>query len=286
MMPLFNKILIIGLGLIGGSLAKAIKERNLTGEIIGADNNKENLKLALKDRVIHRSVKLPQEVTGVDLIILATPLGAIKEILKQITPYLSPSTIITDVASTKEEIVKWANVNLPANIHFVGGHPMAGSEQNGFKSANPYLFEKAYYLITPTKETSSAAVDKVMSLVEGIGAVPLKLSPREHDRIVAVISHLPHMVAAALVNTLQGCRDHRRIIPLAAGGFKDTTRIASGVPEMWQEILLSNRKELIQTLDKFMRVLEEYKLALQKSDTQTLLDKLKGARETRSELIP
>lgn len=286
MMPLFNKILIIGLGLIGGSLAKAIKERNLAGEIIGADNNKENLKLALKDRVIHRSVKLPREVTGVDLIILATPLGAIKEILKQITPYLSPGTIITDVASTKEEIVKWANVNLPANIHFVGGHPMAGSEQNGFKSANPYLFEKAYYLITPTKETSSAAVDKVMSLVEGIGAVPLKLSPREHDRIVAVISHLPHMVAAALVNTLQGCRDHRQIIPLAAGGFKDTTRIASGVPEMWQEILLSNRKELIQTLDKFMRVLEEYKLALQKSDTQTLLDKLKGARETRSELIP
>lgn len=283
-MPVFDKILVVGLGLIGGSLALAIKKRNLAREITGVDCREENLKAALDEGAIHRSLELPMEIAGTEIVILATPVGAAGEILELIAPYLSPGTIVTDVASTKDQIVSRAAEILPAGVYFVGGHPMAGSEQNGFRSASADLFKNAYYFLTPVKDTSSTAINKLLSLVKGIGAIPLQLSPQEHDRIVAAISHLPHLAAAALVNTLGTRPDFAGIAPLAAGGFKDTTRIASGVPEMWQEILLSNRKELIPVLENFITVLEEYKQSLQRNDSKTLLSRLKAAREARCSL--
>lgn len=284
-MIIFNKALIIGLGLIGGSMAIAIKKRGLVQSLLAADTSREALEVAREKNIIDGTVELPAGVSDVNLIILATPVLDAGEILEQISPHLSPGTIITDVSSTKEQIVKLASSILPGNVCFIGGHPMTGSERNGFTSAKGELFENANYILTPERKTRYVSVVKLKMLLKAIGATPLEMSPNEHDKLISVVSHLPHLIATALVNTLAASSESDRLINLVAGGFRDTTRIASSDSRLWQQILLSNRQELIKTLDKFTEIIGKYKEILNNNDEQALLDYLETARITRNSFI-
>lgn len=282
---LIEKVTIIGVGLIGGSFGLALNHRQLVAEVTGFDANPENIRLALSAGAIHKEASsLAQAVTGANLVVLATPVLTSEKILSELTACVMPHTIITDVGSTKESIVARAHSVLPGNVYYVGGHPMAGSEIAGMKGADPYLFENAYYLLTPTKKTYQPALQAVRALVESTGARVVEMSPREHDHNVAVVSHLPHLVATALVNTLNDMPGCRSMIPLAAGGFRDTTRIAAGSPVMWRDILASNRRRILKVMQCFRSQWDEYEQQLKDEDYVGLLGKLERAKKIREAL--
>jgi prephenate dehydrogenase len=250
---MFRRVAIIGVGLIGGSLGLTLRKLSLAEVVVGAGRNPENIHLAVKRGALHQGYKTAAEaVANAELVYLSTPVKAIIPTLKEILPYLSPDTIITDAGSTKAEVVRQAESILPPGIFFIGGHPMAGSEQSGIKAASDCLFNNAFYILTPTEKSSLTALAKLKSLAKSLGARIVEMSPEKHDCIVAAISHLPHLIAACLVNTLLAFPDKENFLPLAAGGFKDTTRIAAGNPEMWRDIFLSNQ-EMVLTKSNFFR---------------------------------
>lgn len=279
---LIKKVAIIGVGLIGGSFGLALNHRNLVNEIVGFDTNPENIQLALSAGAIDiEAPSLAQAVDGVDLVVLATPVITSEKLLFQLATHLKQNTIITDVGSTKERISAQANKVLPNGVYYVGGHPMAGSEVAGMKGADPYLFENAYYLLTPTSKTYKPALQAVRGLVESMGARVVEMTPEEHDQNVAVVSHLPHVVAVAIVNTLKDMPEYQNIIPLAAGGFRDTTRIAASSPVMWRDIFTSNRSRILEVIQYFRAALDEYEQLIKDENSIKLQEKLEQARETR-----
>ena len=222
MNPDFNRVAIIGVGLIGGSLGMSLRKNELVGEVVGVDSCVDNLHLAVELGAIDQYAASPAAgVAGADLVIIATPVGATILILHEIWPYLASGAVVTDVGSTKTKVVQEAENMLPPGISFIGGHPMAGSEHNGIKGADPYLFENAFYLITPTTNSKPVALKKVKRLVAGIGAKVVEIEPEKHDLAVAAVSHLPHLLAASLVNTVVNLPESESILPLAAGGFRD-----------------------------------------------------------------
>lgn len=281
---MIERCAIIGLGLVGGSLALALNERGLAKHICGVDTNRENLELALAGEAIHETAGLQDAVAGADLVILSTPVGVIPALLREISGRLKPGAVVTDVGSTKKNIVDEADAVLGPGVHFVGGHPMAGSETSGFAGADPYLFENAFYLLTPTPETDPAALAMMRRLVEGIGAVLMEIPPDEHDLITGAISHLPHLVAAALVNAVNNMPVGERALALAAGGFRDTTRIAAGNPRMWRDIFLTNRQRVLETLGYFRSAVEELEAAVRAGDDESIYSTLDRASRVRREL--
>ena len=202
MKPEFNRVVIVGVGLIGGSLGMALCRRGLAREVVGTGSEPENLRLALELGAIHRfTVSTAGAVAGADLVIIATPVSATIPVLLELLPHLSGGAVVTDVGSTKGEVVREAERAVRPGISFVGGHPMSGSEKTGVRGADPYLFENAFYIITPTPRTPPAALESVRKLAGGVGARVLEMNPEEHDLAVSAVSHLPHLTAAALVNT-------------------------------------------------------------------------------------
>ncbi|MTI79572.1 MAG: prephenate dehydrogenase [Firmicutes bacterium] len=277
-----KRLAIIGVGLIGGSFGLAVNERNLAKEVVGLDNDQRNIELALSSGAIHsKASSLAEAVKDAELVVLATPVLASEEILSQLASLLDENTIVTDVGSTKEIITSLATKILPSGVNFVGGHPMAGSEVTGMRGAHSYLFENAYYLLTPTPETDTTALQKVRNLVEIMGARVVEMTPEEHDQNVAVVSHLPHLLASALVNTLTDMPEYKKIIPLAAGGFRDTTRIAAGCSEMWRDIFRSNSVRIKEVIKSFRTVLDEYEQLIEEDHSAKLQQKLEEARKTR-----
>ncbi|MCF8011543.1 MAG: prephenate dehydrogenase/arogenate dehydrogenase family protein [Clostridiales bacterium] len=283
-MKIFNNVTVIGLGLIGGSLARAIKQQKLACKVTGVDPNADNLRAAIEQGAVDEAGESIECAGSSDLIIIAAPVNATLRILKDIGPHLLSGTIITDVCSSKKQLMSFTSSVLPAGTCFIGGHPMTGSEKSGFTASSPYLFKNSYYVLVPAETSCSEAFDKMVSLVKGIGAVPVELSPELHDAAVAAVSHLPHLTAAALLNTLGTLSEFNTAYPLAAGGFSDTTRVASGDPWMWQEILLSNRKEIVNILNIFLNELQKYKAALENNDEESILEQLTLAREIRSRI--
>jgi len=281
---MINRCAIIGLGLIGGSLGLAINERNLAGHVCGVDTNRENLQLALAAEAIHEAPGLQEAVTGADLVILSVPVGTIPALLQEINGWLKPGAVVTDVGSTKKTIVDAAGKILRPDIHFIGGHPMAGAETSGFAGADPYLFENAFYLLTPTPGTNPAAKDLVRRMVEGIGALVMEIPPDEHELITAAISHLPHFVAAALVNAVTGMPVGDMALALSAGGFRDTTRIAAGSPEMWRDIFITNRNCVLEALSYFRTAVEKLEEAIRTGDSERIYQTLNEASLVRREL--
>lgn len=279
---LFKKVAIIGVGLIGGSLGMAIIRKNLAAEVIGLGRSPELLEMAVEYRSIHRYSTDYSSVSGCDLIIIATPVGTTLGILADFAPYISPGAIVTDVGSTKAAIVEGSAPVLPGGAVFIGGHPMAGSERDGINGADPYLFENAFYVLTPTQDTPAHCIDLMTGLVEGVGARPVIMTPDEHDLSVAAVSHLPHMVAATLVNCLFDMPGGEKKSLLAAGGFRDTTRIAAGNPEMWRDIFITNRDCILDALDCFTSRLKEFQKAVQDRDEQSIYELLGRARNLKS----
>lgn len=272
-------ILIIGTGLIGGSLGLALKDSPLVNNIYGYDPNEDAINIALKIGAIDEGTDLVKGASQAGVIFLCSPLSRYKEIISQITPVLRPGTIVTDVGSTKQEVMQ-IFANLPPNIWGIGGHPMAGSEIKGINGADRYLFENAVYGLTPGNVPQDQ-VDKLINIIQATGAKIKILDAVIHDQIVATVSHVPHLAAVALVNLTEGSEDN---LIMAAGGFRDTTRIASSNPELWEDILLFNREHILKQLEKLTDILEAFKTTIDKRDSKGLLEILKTAKTIRDEI--
>ncbi|HEX3032623.1 MAG TPA: prephenate dehydrogenase/arogenate dehydrogenase family protein, partial [Bacillota bacterium] len=282
----FKRVCIIGIGLIGGSLGMAITERRLAAEVRGVDLDEDNLNLAVNVGAIQFGTRsLAEGVKGADLVILATPVGTYPSIFKQLAQLLEPGTVVTDTGSTKERVISEAAEHLPTGIHFVGGHPMAGSEVAGVKGADPFLFENAVYLLTPTEDSDRETISRLNRLFSGLGARVMCFSPAEHDIMVAAVSHLPHLVAVTLVNTVGLLeQNHPNTLLLAAGGFRDTTRVALGSPVMWRDICKSNKAVLLDLLNRFKTQLSLLEEEIRQEDGEAITTELESARALRSQV--
>ncbi|KYO65514.1 prephenate dehydrogenase [Thermovenabulum gondwanense] len=280
-----KEIAVAGLGLIGGSIAKAFK---LLGyDVIGVDRADETLQQALKDNVISKDSfnintgdeKLFEALRRADAVFVCTPVFRIVSTIEKIQPFLKEGCIITDTGSTKRQIVKSAQKVVKEKIYFIGGHPMAGSHESGYGGSNENLFKGCAWILTPNNDTPDKILEELISLIKALGATVYILSPLEHDKVVAAVSHLPQVVATCLGNTLSEVNENGKILKFAGRGLKDTTRIARSSPEIWVDILLSNRDELINLISIFIDKLEHIRNYLEKEDDKRIKNFLFKARE-------
>jgi len=287
-MKLFKKMTVIGVGLLGASLAKACKERGLVDEIVGYGRNRENLEKARTLKIIdHCATDLSEAVNDADLIVLCTPVSTIVPLIQSITAEISPGALITDVGSVKGPVVSDADKLVPEGIFFVGSHPIAGGENSGLEASTANLYQGARCIVTPTEKTDEEALEKISALWQAVGMNIINLSAEEHDFIFGAVSHLPHIVAYALMNTLGALRtkDDREVTAFSGAGLKDITRIASSDPVMWRDICLSNRNHSLDLIDRFQIKLDEIRSIIEKGDGQTLKDEFVAANNYRLKVI-
>ena len=253
------RVSIIGLGLIGGSIGLALKKANWRqAEIIGYARRQETASLAKKMGAVDRAeLDLAGAVKKADVVIVCTPVLTVKDIFSQIAPHLRDDCIVTDTASTKQDVMKWAEQLLPPKTQFIGGHPMAGKETSSIKAAEANLFFNCTYCLTPLPKTSTAAIQTLEDVVRALGARSLIIEAEEHDRLVAGISHLPLILSIALVLATTGDPSWPKMSQLAASGYRDLTRLASGKPEISSHILLSNQAAVISWIDMFIKELQK-----------------------------
>ncbi len=283
-----NTVTIIGLGLIGGSIAKAIRSKTDIRTIIGIDPNDNVLRDAIEEGVISSGYNafVPQ-INESDIIFLCTPVSHTLELIKSILPQLNKNCLITDVGSTKSQLIRDIDGidGIDKNFHFVGGHPMAGSEKSGFSASSAHLFENAYYIITPCSKTSSKDLQTIKMLVEMLGGIPIELSPELHDKVTGAISHVPHIISAALVNLVEGLDSSNQYMQkLAAGGFKDITRISSSSPEMWHSICFSNGQAITEILDSYINILQSFKGHLAENKNDSIYNFFSSAKAYRDNM--
>ncbi|HEY3991915.1 MAG TPA: prephenate dehydrogenase [Ktedonobacteraceae bacterium] len=253
---MFHRVAIVGLGLIGGSLGLALHQAHMAEQVMGYDLGRGVCEQARKIGAIDQtSTSLADTVRGAELVVLATPVGAMRALLQSMATLASPGTVITDVASTKSQVINWAEEFLPANLAFVGGHPMAGKEISGVEAADPALFRNRIYCLTPTAKTLPVALNKVLAMIESIGARVRFLEPAEHDGQVALVSHLPFIASTALMTTAIENNNWGDASLLASSGFRDTTRLAGGNPEMYRDICLTNHEAVVRSLDSYLATL-------------------------------
>jgi len=279
------QVTIIGLGLIGGSIGLALRQgAKPEWEIVGYSRRQETVANALNSGVIERGVtNLKDAVKQADFVIIATPVLTVKEIFSEIAPHLPSACIVTDTASTKVQVMKWAEEILPPTVDFIGGHPMAGREIYGIQAAEAELFRGCTYCLT-SKKASPKSIDMVTSMVKKLGATPFFIDAQEHDNLVAGISHLPMLLSAALVSLTTKDPAWPTMSKLAASGYYDLTRLASGSPEVNTHICLSNRKAIVNWLDKFSKELERYRQLVADEDKR-LKQALTEASKARQEWL-
>ena len=267
-MMLIRRLAIIGVGLIGGSLARALRQRGEVGEIVGIGRGEANLRRAVDLGVIDRYEHDPAEgVKGCDVVFISTPVCTIASIAAAIAPALDPDCVVTDGGSVKGEIVAACEGLMPPGTHFVGGHPIAGTEHTGVEASFAALYEGRRCIITPTAATDPAALARVVRMWEVAGSEVVVMDVEKHDRVVAAISHLPHMVAYSLVNAVDGYdRLDEPILKYSAGGFRDFTRIASSDPVMWRDIALMNRECILEMMDYFTAYFAELRALVAAGD--------------------
>ncbi len=276
---------VIGVGLIGGSLALALRRRRLVGEIVGVGRGTKNLALARRLAIIDRATTDPAEgVRNADLVVLATPVGALAEVAKAISHALAPGAVVTDVGSVKASVVRDVEPLLPPHAHFVAAHPIAGTEESGAGAASAALFERSRCILTPTPRTDPGALRKVRSMWRAVGAEVIAMDAAEHDRILAVVSHLPHAVAYALVNAVTATQADA--LAYAGGGFRDFTRIAASHPEMWRDIMMANREGILSGIDATIEELARLRRLIEREDGEALVEAFQRARVTRRSLAP
>ena len=254
-------VTIIGLGLIGGSIGLALRQGNEPGwEIVGYSRRQETIANALSSGAIERGeTSLKDAVKQADFVIIATPVLTVKEIFSEIAPHLPSACIVTDTASTKVQVMKWAEEILPPKVGFIGGHPMAGRETYGIQSAEAKLFRGCTYCLTSSKKASPKSIDTVTGMVKKLGAIPFFIDAQEHDNLVAGVSHLPMLLSTALVSLTTKNPSWSEMSKLAASGYHDLTRLASGSPEVNAHICLSNKEAIVNWLDKFSQELDGYR---------------------------
>ncbi len=276
----FSKVAILGPGLLGGSIALALRERQLAAEISLYGRSEQSLEGARRAGVTDQMFTDPrQAVEDAEVVIFCTPIGAMPSLAETISPALDPFAVVTDVGSVKGCVVQALEPLFHGKARWVGSHPMAGSEQAGFAAARADLFERSVSIVTPTENTDLQAVEIATQLWTALGCRVLSLDPLVHDQLVAQISHLPHLVAAALVQSAS-----TESLALIGNGFRDTTRVAAGPPPMWTDILLSNRTALESVLGRLISTLEQARTQLQSGDEKGLHELLAQANHVRCQL--
>ena len=280
-----KKIGFIGLGLIGGSIAKAIRQYYPEYDIIAFDKNKESLALAVQEGTIHTACSsIDDNFRGCTYIFLCAPVNYNAAYLSQLKSLIDSDCILTDVGSVKTSIHKEV-IRLGMEESFIGGHPMAGSEKSGFMNSKAHLIENAYYILTPTAKVAKEKVSAYKEFVTSLKALPVILDYNEHDIITGTISHLPHIIASTLVNFVKTHDTKDEMMKnLAAGGFKDITRIASSSPVMWQNICLKNKDNIVEILDQYIDSLEDFKEAVEREDDLDLYTRFESSRNYRNSM--
>lgn len=280
---MINRLCIIGVGLIGGSLAQALKGAGVCREVVGSGRNEENLRRAVELGVVDRYELDPaRAVQGADMVVLAVPVGVIESTAAAIAPYLSPDAIITDVGSTKGSVVdavERAFGHVPDG--FVPGHPIAGTEKSGVEASFPELFRDRRVILTPLSRTRADATAKVRSMWEVAGAEVVEMDVGRHDEVLAATSHLPHVLAFTLVDMLSRMEEHPEIFDYAAGGFRDFTRIASSDPTIWRDICLNNSEAVLAVLDRYTDELESLAAAIRSGDGDEVRESFQRAKTAR-----
>lgn len=281
----FNKIVVFGVGLIGGSFALALRKANAVGEVVGFGRSAATLaqaqQLGILDRIGQSEA---DEVRDADLILLATPVGQMADILRRIAPHLGADTLLTDAGSTKANVVAEVRECLPDALErFVPAHPIAGAEKSGAAAAQADLYQGKKVVLTPMPENAADSVARVRAAWEMCGAAVSELSAEQHDRVFAAVSHLPHLLSFALVHDIAGQAERDLLLSFAASGFRDFTRIAASSPEMWRDICLANREALLHELDGYRAELDELRAALDAGDAARLEAIFAVARDVRSQ---
>ena len=282
---LFDRVAIIGLGLIGGSLARALRRASLCGSITGYGRRETALQQAVEHGVIdHYSLDVPEAVNGADVVVLATPLSTTENLMRAMNEGLKPDCIVTDVGSAKGVVVAAARNALADRLpFFVPAHPIAGTEQSGVEASFAELFEDHVVIITPLAETDRDAREKIAVMWRGTGARVIELDVEHHDEVLAATSHLPHVLVYTLIDCLARMQDKQEIFDYAAGGFADFTRVASSSPEMWRDICLANSTSLLAVLDRFEQHLDRARQAIASGEGEKLTEIFSRARQARDE---
>jgi prephenate dehydrogenase len=283
-MELIEKLVIVGVGLIGGSFALALKDAGAVGRVLGVGRGARNIRRALDLKIIDAAGAFDEATFGdADLVLLAVPVGQMRAVMRSVAPLLGPRTVVTDAGSTKQDVVGLARRELKAVLsRFVPGHPVAGTEKSGAESALAGLYRGRKVVLTPIEGTDTCALALARAAWEACGASVFELTAREHDAVLASVSHLPHVLAYALVDQVARHKNAKQLFSYAAGGFRDFTRIASSHPEMWRDICLANKKALLAELDRYEGELERVRRILERGDGKALEALFSGARDARN----
>ena len=284
----FEKVCIVGLGLIGGSLGLAIKRSNISNQITGYARSNSTLERAIELGLVDKvEDNLKDAVNDCDLVILATPLSAFKKLVEEMSPFLKKDCIITDTGSAKLSVIEDLTGILPSNVEFVPGHPIAGTEESGPDAGFAELFDNRWCILTPTDDNSSHAVDLVREFWESIGSKVEIMDPLHHDKVLAITSHIPHLIAFNIVGTANNLANvtEKEVVKYSAGGFRDFTRIAASDPKMWSDIFTYNSEAVLEMLELFSNDLAKLKSAVIKKDSDLLFSNFEKTREVRKNII-
>ncbi len=287
--PLFKRLVLVGIGLIGSSVARiATEKREIATEIVANARTQATLdrvmQLGIADRV---ELDPARAVAGADCVMLCAPVGAYAALAEAIAPHLAPGCIVTDVGSTKQSVIRDVGPLIPAGVHFVPAHPVAGTEYSGPDAGFTTLFQGRWCLLTPPPGTDETAVEKVSELWRRCGSMVESMEAGHHDRVLAIVSHLPHLIAFTICNTAEGLEDESRqeVLKFSASGFRDFTRIAASDPVMWRDIFLNNREALLEMLARFMEDAQAMARAVRWGDPSFIEDSIERGRKIRRSLI-
>ena len=286
--PIIHRLCVIGVGLIGGSLARALRQAGAVDQVVGCGRNMGNLQRAEELGVVdHCTTDPARAVRGADMVVVCVPLGAMGPVFEQIRDHLSPEAVLTDGGSTKGSVIADARAafggTLPAG--FVPGHPIAGTEKSGVEASFARLYHNRRVILTPVEESAEWAVARTQAMWEATGARVTCMSAAHHDDVLAATSHLPHALAFGLVDTLSRWEGEREIFEYAAGGFRDFTRIASSDPVMWRDICLANREALLEAIERYMADLQQLREAVRHGDGERLEAVFSHAKATRDRFV-
>jgi cyclohexadieny/prephenate dehydrogenase len=286
--PLFARACFIGIGLIGGSMALAMRRAGLAGAYVACDANPRHAKAAVKLGIVDEATgDCKKAVAGADLVVISTPVGTNGEIARIVAPHLKKGAIVTDVGSVKRMVIDAVAPHIPKDVHFVPAHPIAGTEHSGPEAAFAELFQSRWCILTPAKRTSAKAVAKIAELWRKIGAKVETMDPDHHDRVLAITSHLPHLIAYTIVGTATDLSGDlkQEVIKYSASGFRDFTRIAASDPVMWRDVFLNNREAVLEILQRFTEDLTAMQRAIRKGDGAVLEDHFTRTRAIRRSII-
>lgn len=283
----FKQMTILGVGLIGASLAQSCRQRKIVNTIVGFGRNAANLKKAQERSIIDSgSTDLKTAVEGSDLIVLCTPVGSLAERVREMIPFLQKGCIITDAGSVKGALVEEIDTLVPDSIYYVGAHPIAGGEKSGLEASSADLLTGAKCIITPTANTQAEALERVTEFWTGVGMQTLTMDAHEHDIVFGALSHLPHVIAYALMNTVANVKteSHGDILSMSGGGLRDITRIASSDPVMWRDICLKNKQPVVTLINQFQEALDNIKTLIEQDQADALQEAFADANVHRGKL--